>query len=665
MTDRDRFELEMSPGMEPPSGLGDRVLVGLAVVALLGGALIAVANVLPDPEEVAHASEAPSPPPARTPRPSPTPQPPRLAALVEPDTEFVPQQPPFGFDGWIRALRDLPIRAEPVLDAPEVGVFEEGDIAQVSGLEDPSESGWLMLQERGGWIPGTVDGVDVIRRYEYPSYHGSGWVHSLTAGPDGFVAVLSPAGGPDTAYEPARPVTSIDGARWRPSDASPFRSWGVNAVASGPAGWLAAGYVSDDTNGRIWIWSSTDGVAWTRLGMLEGVHDEIVTQLLASDHGYLMETYAHSRGSSPFGTLWSSPDGLLWRESPDPLPGHGFQGERRIAALHEGYYAWDGGLDGTATGASAAFSEDGLSWNEVQIGPNGANVRLTSHAGRLVATDLERTTLATRVWSGVVADRQVIWIQTGLDAAFMGGVVSQLVSDGTRVLAFGWDLATDEAVVWTGDGKQWVRASLPDSLGGIPLVAAAGPKGAVVVGYRRSLRGDNPIFWHRSGTGRWLPEADPILIAVPDPSGDDCPALPDEFLEYLVVDAAAVVSCYGPTPITFRAYSVPCSDCSGTMEGNPQPAWLLNPDDHLWLSPDDAHTDWTATAVLDPSLIPLDPAWTQAWLEITGHFDDPAAATCHREPLADEMAYWYGMQPFIDQCRMTFVVTDVTVINPP
>jgi hypothetical protein len=665
MTDRDRFELEMSPGMEPPSGLGDRVLVGLAVVALIGGALIAVGNVLPDPDEVAVASTAPSSRPSRTPRPSPTPVPPRVAALVEPDIEIVPERPSFRFDGWIRALRDLAIRGRPVLDAPEIGVFEQGEIAYVSGQEDPSESGWLLLQERGGWIASTIDGVDVIRRYQYPRYRYSGWVHSVTAGPDGFVAILSQPGGPDV-YEPSRPATSTDGAGWRLGEASLFSSWGVNAVTWGPTGWLAAGFVSDDTNGRIWIWSSPDGLAWTRLGMLEGVHDEFVTQLLASDHGYLLETYSHGGGSSPSGTLWSSPDGLLWRESPDPLLGHGFQGERRIAALNEGYYVWDGGVNATATSAFAAFSEDGLSWNEVQIGPNGANVRLTSHAGRLVATDLDRKTLATRVWSGVVADRQVIWIQTGSDAAFMGGVVAQLVSDDTRLFAFGWDKATEEALVWTRDGQQWVRSSLPDSFGGLPLVAAGGPNGAVVVGYRRSLRGDNPVFWHLSATGRWLPEADPILVAVPDPAGEDCPALPDEFLEYAVVDAAAIVSCHGATPITFRAYSVPCRECAGSMEGNPEPAWLLNPQsDQFWLSPDDTHADWTTTAVLDPSLVPLDPDWTRAWLEVTGHFDDPAAATCHREPVADEIAYWYGLQPLVDQCRMTFVVTEVKLISPP
>jgi hypothetical protein len=667
MTDRDRFELEMSAEMEPPSGLGDRVLVGLAVVALVGGALIAVGNVLPDPEDVAQASAAQSSRASRTPRPSPTPEPPRVAALVEPDIEIVSQQPSLGFDGWIRALHDLAIRGRPVLDAPEIGVFEEGEISLVSSQEESLESGWLFLQERGGWILSTIDGVDVIRRYQYPRYRYSGWVQSVTAGPDGFVVILSQPGGPDV-YEPSRPATSTDGASWRSADPSPFSSWGgVNGVASGPAGWLAAGFVRDDTRGRVLLWSSPDGLAWTRLGMLEGVHDEFVTQLLASDHGYLLETYSHGRGFSPSGTLWSSPDGLLWRESTDPLLGHLIEGERRIAALHDGFYLWDGYGNPTATSSFAAFSEDGLSWNEVEDGPDGANLQITQFEDRLVAIDLDRKTLAPRVWSGAVADRQVSWIrETASDAAFTGAVTRQLVSDGTGVFAFGEDLATDEGLVWTGDGLQWARESLPASFGGIPLIAAGGPNGAVVVGYRRSLRGDNPIFWHLSATGRWLPEADPILVAVPDPAGEDCPALPDEFLEYAVVDAAAIVSCHGATPITFRAYSVPCRECAGSMEGNPEPAWLLNPQsDQFWLSPDDTHADWTTTAVLDPSLVPLDPDWTRAWLEVTGHFDDPAAATCHREPVADEIAYWYGLQPLVDQCRMTFVVTEVKLISPP
>ena len=665
MTDRDRVELEMSPGMQPPSGLGDRVLVGLAMAVLIGAALIAVGNVLPDPDEAANASTEPSSRPTRSPRPSPTPVQPRVAALVEPDIEITPAPPYAGFDGWIRALRDLPIRASPGLEAEETGVLTADSIALASSQEQSADGlGWLFLRERGGWVASTIGGVEVVRRYEYSRVRYSGWVDSLTAGPDGFLAILSPPSGPDV-YEPARPAISTDGATWQAADPSAFGPWGVNGVAWGPAGWLAAGHVSDDIRARIWIWGSPDGLNWTRLGMLDGVEDDYVTQLVASDRGYLLET--HSRDGGYGGTLWSSLDGLVWRESTDPLLRHFPFGGGRITALSDGFYMWDTGTDSPGGSLFAAFSGDGLRWSEVENGPDGTNLVVSSYGHGLVAIGMDQETLAPRVWTGVVQDGQVSWIrETAGERTFAGAIVRHLVSDGARVFAVGWDRATDEPLVWTGDGLQWARESLPASFGGVPLTAAAGPGGAIVVGPRHTLRGYNPIFWRRIAGGGWLPEPDPILEAVPDPQPEDCPPPPDEFLEYTVVDAAAMVSCYGAAPITFRAYSSPCEGCGGGMEGNPEPAWLLNAGaNQLWLSPNDTNFDYSTPAVLSPPLIPPDPAWTRTWVEVTGHYDDPAATSCRRDPFPGELSYWYGQQAIIDQCRMTFVVTKVTVLSGP
>lgn len=51
MSDRDRIEVEMSPGMQPSGAAGDRILVGLALIALLGGLAIVGAKVLPNPDK--------------------------------------------------------------------------------------------------------------------------------------------------------------------------------------------------------------------------------------------------------------------------------------------------------------------------------------------------------------------------------------------------------------------------------------------------------------------------------------------------------------------------------------------------------------------------------------------------------------------------------------
>jgi len=665
MTDRDRFELDMSPGMQPQSGLGDRILVGLALLVLIGAVVIVVGKVLPDPDQAAQGSAAPSSRADRTPRPSPTLRPPRVATLEDPDIEISPAPPDSSFYGWIRALNDLVIRSEPDPDASEIGVLKKDEIASASSQDQPEGgSSWLLLDERGGWIATVVGGVEQVRRYAYPRYRYSGSINSIVAGPDGFVANVMPPGGPDL-FEPARTAISTDGATWRSAGETLVDSWNGGWIAWGPAGWLAATYVTDESNGRIFIWSSGDGFQWTRLGMLAGIDGEYVAQLLGNEDGYLLQTY-DGRGGFSGGSLWSSTDGQTWVESTDPVLSHGDNGERRIAALDHGFYLWDADVNPVSSSLFAAYSADGRVWSEFDNGPDGVGLQLTDFVDGIVAIDLNRSSLAPRVWSGVVADGQLSWIrESAADTAFQGAVVRQLVSDGTRVYAFGWDVASEAPLVWTGNGRQWLRSTLPDSFGGIPIMAAAGPSGVVVVGSRQSLRGANPIFWHRTATGQWLPESEPILAVVPDPT-TECQDLPDEFLEYAVVDQAAAISCHGATPFTFRAFSVSCRDCFGEMEGNPEPAWLLNPNrDQLFLGAGEATNDWRSTAILGPSLAPLDSAWTGTWLEITGHFDDPAAATCRVEPQADSIQWWTGLQSLIDQCRMQFVVTEVKVVSGP
>lgn len=399
--------------------------------------------------------------------------------------------------------------------------------------------------------------------------------------------------------------------------------------------------------------------------MLAGLNDENVVRLLASDNAYLLETESYS-GRPATTTLWSSTDGLTWDESPDAIANQGDQYDRRTAAIAGGFYTWVNGSGFAPPGSVPAFSADGLNWSAVEDAPNGTNLRLADFQRGIVAIDLDRGTLTPRVWNGSFATGRLEWHRlASSDDFFAGGVVTQVVSDGRRAYAFGWDRSTEQPLVWTGNGVQWARTSLPDSFGGYPLTAAAGPHGVVVLGYRHTLRGDNPIVWHRTVVGSWLPERDPMLAAVPNPSADDCPAIPTDYLEFMVVDSAGVVSCYGDAPMTFQAFSVACDDCAGPAEGNPQPAWLLNPNkNQLYLSPQEANGNWWSSVVLGPSLKP-DPAWTGSLVELTGHFDDPAASTCRFDLTADSLSYWTGPHTVIDGCRTTFVVTDVKVVSAP
>jgi hypothetical protein len=179
------------------------------------------------------------------------------------------------------------------------------------------------------------------------------------------------------------------------------------------------------------------------------------------------------------------------------------------------------------------------------------------------------------------------------------------------------------------------------------------------------LRGDNPVAWHRTAAGGWLPEPNPLLALAPDPIGAECPALPADLLEFSVADVAGIISCHGDAPITFEGLSVPCDGCAGSADGDPQPAWLMNPYTNvLYMSPIATDSGWQTTLILGPSL-KLDPAWVDHRLRITGHFDDPAALTCHQDVTADTVEWWTGPQSVITGCRQSFVVTDVTVLSGP
>jgi hypothetical protein len=671
MTNRDIFDLELSPGEQPKSAFGDRLLVGIAGLALLAGLAIAVINAVPH-DGTAQASPTPSVAPSRTPIPVPTPQPPRVSIVAAPDVQLAQPGQGYRFSGYVRSLDGLDVYSSPDLHGSKVGAFAKGAVSYADQQEEPPGApGWLSIQDPSGWIASiSADGTQLVHRYEYPRYRSGGWVNTLNASDRGFLAMLSAASDANgsSAWGPA---VSGDGAIWHGGSASAFNSWNPNLVAWGPAGWLAVSYVSDEngsrglpSTSRIWIWSSADGTSWKALGMMTGLTSDYPGQLIATDRGYLFQTQPQNGSSGA--VLWFSTDGRTWTESKEPLLNNAAGGNRRFAGLAGGFYAWDAFTDPSIHPAPALFSTDGTTWRKVAGGPDGLNLQLTTYRGQALAIDADPKSLAARVWSGSVVRGQMLWIRRPEDdAALRGVVVTQLVTDGTRAYAFGWGWSDDRPFVWTKEGSQWTRSELPGSFGGIPTQAAAGASGVVVVGHRPTWRGDNPIFWHRSSSGAWLPETNPILTFVPDPSADECPAPPTDYLDFMVADTAALVVCRGDAPISFRAWSVECPGCSGYQEGGAEPAWLLRPSEQLYLSPVASQdANWWGASVLRPPLT-MDPSWASTWIEVTGHYDDPAAATCHSSPTPDVLQWWQGQQALVNQCRQTFVATGVKVVSGP
>jgi hypothetical protein len=667
VTDFDYIPIETTEGHRPPSPAADRLLIGLAGLALCGGLLIAAGNFLGADDEVSTASESPaaSAQPSRTPRPTPSPRP-RLELAVQPATLPSSSPQPSLFSGWIRASTDLVVRSDPRVDAREVGMLAAGTAAQVDewSEEPPGELGWLYVNtpQPGGWVATLDGGTPVADRYGHASSVWGASVWAVAAGDEGFLAIGARGGRSDQISRPMAMV-SADGARWRASNAPQewLTGWSPS-IAWGPAGWLSATMVEDSSWPAIWFSRSIDGRDWESLGVLEALpQDSWMGQLVASERGYLLFT------SGQRSSLWFSVDGVTWQEGNET----GLRGDAplRTAATSIGFYAWrdDGWGMTTVEPAEAAFSTDGTTWSLVQGGPGGAARQIVSVGERILGMDPDPDSGEPRLWTGIRARSAIAWRRdTQRDAAFRDAAPSTLLSDGQRVLALGWDRSTEDPLVWELGPTGWTRSALPEAFGGIPRIAAAGPAGFVAVGSRQTLRGMNPIFWHETEGGAWAPERSPLLRVEPDPAPEECGPPPRDAIEFAVLDRVLAAACLGDQSITIRAWAARCEGCYGSGDGTYETEWLMGlTREQLYLSPvKDDSGGWWSPSPIHPSL-EYDASWAGKWLEVTGHFDDPAASECRWTPSPEALWYYEGRRAAVDQCRQQFVVVEVSVVDGP
>lgn len=645
MSDGGEIPVETTEGWRPDPSRGERVLVALAAVALLGGALIVGGNLLRRDDGVSSASGSPreSVSPSVTPRAIPSPAELSLVQMSLPPAEPEPSL----FSGWIRALVDLPILADPTVGSTAIGTLPAGGLVYASDQAQGSpELGWLIIEgpEPTGWVATRAGGEELVRRYRPADLPMSGEIWSLAAGPVGFVAIGSDVGRSGTYSETL--FASTDGARWHVVSAPPLLGYYSAIVAWGPKGWLAV--TPDNGSDLSRVWRSADGDRWTSLGVLAAGYPSAVT---GSGIGYLLQTEGEEQRA------WFSTDGTHWSES-DP----GLHSHYGVTATTAGFHAR--ACCGPRSVANGAFSTDGRSWSHEL--PDALVVAV---GGVLLGIESSADGSPPQALLGTFDRDGLGWrrMNDG-NVPFSGAVVTSLVSDGQQATAFGWDVTTEASLTWTSDGGPWTRHLLPASFDGPPGAAAAVEGGrVVVVGNRWSSRGRNPIIWHRIAGGTWEPEGSPVLAVAPDPTAAECGPPPSDAVEFVNLDRAFAVACYGDASLTIRVWSSACDGCWGSAEGTYDEEWLAYPSSNsLYLSPVKwAGTSW-GSAVLAPALAPSpDPSWNETWLELTGHFDDPAATRCHWTPPPDQLIYYGGSRQIIDGCRQQFVVTKVRVVDGP
>lgn len=663
MFDDERLVLDPREGERVSGSSGERAVVGVAAIALLGGILIFAANLVASlgadeagrDGATATASTRPSP----TARPSPTPRPLRDVTIA-PGTPPPPRVLPDESYGFFEARADIVLRGGPQAGALAVGALAAGDLAFATGPVSDGDWYHVGTPDGGGWMQAS-DGTTTYAEKITSDYPVGPEVWSVTAGAEGYIAM----GSQPTPDDPIGQLVlhSPDGITWTETVPAARGAW-VTLVAWGPAGWLAVTeHEAPSGGGTTWLSRLADG-RWETLGSFSAIDSIHPTQLIGSDVGYLLTT--QGRGGYAFEQVgvWASTDGQTWRES-EPLE-IGAQGWLNVAAVPGGFYAWGGPGIPTKGGA---FSANGRAWTQVAGGPLHDAMRLVGLDDRVVAIEIDPTTRETRTWMASVAGGVFTWHESVEEPAFAGAGVSALAGADRRAVAFGWDVATDSPRAWSQDEgwAPWERLELPDDFGGIPRVAAVGAEGAVVVGYRPTIRSSNPIFWHETERSSFAPEPRPIFDPVPDPTPEDCSALPVNPLGFLFVDRSLAVACRGADPLTFHAWAEACVDCAPMTDSGPV-SWLIDAGGQISLSLAPG-VGWGQSAVADPALVSelgVEPASTSGWVAVTGHFDDPRALDCQSFPShPSEYLYYMGRAEAVRACRQQFVVTDLQPVAEP
>lgn len=666
MSDDREVRLETTGGWQPKPSGGERILVALAAIALVSAVLIVAANLLPKGEAARDPTRTPRPTARAT--PGSTPFVPLELGVTSPSSP--PALPVAPFYGWIRAKVDLPILSDNSEFGNPFGTLPAGAVAyahEQEGDVPPDASGWLYVDEPApsGWVATRNGSTDLVTRFDSSSAAAPGAIWGLEAGPNGFLAI-GRAASPGGQYPPNQIYASSDGVRWQAATEQPAPDCCWTTAAWGPAGWLLVG-LSPGSDFETWIWTSPDGLRWGPAGVIGStrVPSGGPMTLDGSDLGYLLTTsFSGVPRSGP--TAWYSADGSTWIESEVGQPEND---QVRIAALPIGFYAWTDASQGAGGQGYAAFSVDGLHWVPVSGGPDSYAAQVVALGTQLFAMETDPATGGLRAWIGTVRGDELTWTNMQGGAPFVGAAFSSLASDGQQVVAFGWDRATEAPLTWSSAGGAWIRDELPAAFGGIAPVVIGGEQGVVAIGHRWNRRGDNPVLWHRTSqpglpTGEWLAEPEPVLGFLFDPT--PCSSPPADAVEFINLDRPAFIACFGNRQITFRAWSVGCNDCGGQPDGSTVPDWLaFASTNSLLLSPIKS-TGWWTTSVLDPAIGSSPPDdMLDAWLELTGHFDDPAAQSCHWTPPPREVPYYTGSRATIETCRQQFVVTTVRVVDGP
>jgi hypothetical protein len=344
---------------------------------------------------------------------------------------------------------------------------------------------------------------------------GLQWMESVTVGGPGLVAVGWEGGD----NQDAAVWTSPDGISWSrvPHDEAVLGGRGfqgmVSVTAGGP-GLVAVGWEGSAGDVDAAIWTSPDGISWSRVPHHEAVFGggglRWVSDVTVGGPGLVAVGWEGRDDQDA--VVWTSPDGISWSRVPHDeavLGGRGVQGMSAVTVGGPGLVAV--GWEGPSGDPDAAVwtSPDGISWSRVPhheavFGGRGSQGMgsVTVGGPGLVAVGSDELDAA--VWT---SPDGISWSRLPHDETVLGGGRLQWMSDVTvrdaGLVAVGWDASSgvSDAAVWTSPhGISWSRVPHDAAVFGgrgdqwMSDVTVGGP-GLVVVGSDDSGDDQDAAVW--------------------------------------------------------------------------------------------------------------------------------------------------------------------------
>lgn len=577
-------------------------------------------------------AEAPSPSadPSETPMPAPS---------DNPDVAFdlADYSPLPGSWGYV-TVDGLNVREADDEDSPVVGQLNEGDL--VLAIES---GGRLQVLANGftGWVS-TGDGdATWIRAIIKPWTRMA--LDGIATDGTGYLAFGTWANLETTPYEGGFEAPlflySPDGETWIESH-------------EGVAGWVTAA----DGNEDGWVVVSRHGyggslVTFSADGRTFGESQGILGLQHAVAHGpagWIIVGYDSEQGYFAI----RSADGVTWGE---PVSLGGDFALPRIEASSAGYVTFDPQLGGLMT------TTNGVDWNALDAPGEGldrvADVELVGQDLLVVTVTEDGTSTIHRGTFGT--DGMITWGASTAAGAFAGHQVDSISAGDDGWLALGWDVEALVPAAWTSvDGQTWERQVIDDAFGGSigpePEFGAGG-----FVGLGNGV--DGPSVWRSDDGTAWSQVGAPEPFAVGEPR---CPDADDvTTLDLMFLDVRAV-ECYGSDSITVRGWVPLIDGLGGCCWPIAEPSWLAGPYPQGWIVPGEADR-MSLELYVPPGIDGSALENEHTWVEVTGHFADPAAAGCTHTPISSLTHRLPSQEVVRQECASRFVVESIVAADAP